>query len=112
MQKPRNHELINARSAFHVSLWVFSLTVLGVYFWGLGHHNTFFENSVISTTILSIAFFVFITTGLYRGVKLKHEASQREAGFVSPIDALSDPSHGSSGSGFDLDVGEGIGGIL
>ncbi len=113
MQKPRGqaYELINARTLFRVSLWVFVLTILCVYFFGLGRHSTFFENSIISTTVLSTAFFIFITAGLYRGVKLKHEGP-REAGIVSPIDSLSGSSHTSAGGGFDFDAGEGCAGIL
>jgi hypothetical protein len=107
-RKP-SYEFISARTVFRISLWVLLLTILGVYFWGLGQHNTFFENSVISTTILSIAFFVFITVGLYKGVKLKHEASQ--TGVVPATDAL-ELAHYTPDSGFDFDVGEGLGGIL
>ena len=63
--------MIESKSVFTISLIVIGLTILAVYFWGLGRHNTFFENSIISTTILSIAFFTFITVGLYNGVKLR-----------------------------------------
>jgi hypothetical protein len=71
MGRKRTYKLIESKNVFRISLIVAALTILAVYFFGLGRHNTFFENSVISTTILSIAFFLFITIGLYRGVKLK-----------------------------------------
>jgi hypothetical protein len=107
--RKQRYEFISARTVFRISLWVFLLTILGVYFWGLGRHNTFFENSVISTTILSLAFFVFITVGLYKGVKLKHEPSQ--TGIVPVTDSIGLAGH-TPDSGFDFDVGEGLGGIL
>jgi hypothetical protein len=69
--KIRTYKLVESKSVFKISLWVVGLTILGVYFWGLGTHHTFFENSIISTSILAVAFFVFTSVGLYRGIKLK-----------------------------------------
>jgi hypothetical protein len=60
-----------AGNVFVVTLIVIVLTTLGIYFWGLGHHRTFFENSMMSTTVLAISFFSFTSIGLYRGMKLK-----------------------------------------
>jgi hypothetical protein len=48
-----------------------AVTVLSVWFYGLGKHRTVIENSFISTSILSFSFFLFITIGLYNGIKLK-----------------------------------------
>lgn len=64
MKNHRTYRLVETRDVFVISLIVTALTALSVYFWGLGRHNTFFENSIISTTILSLAFFTFITIGL------------------------------------------------
>lgn len=69
--RPRTYALVPSRSVFTISLIVALITVLGVYFWGLGAHRTLYENSLISTTILSISFFSFLAISLYRGVKLK-----------------------------------------
>ncbi|CAA9229760.1 MAG: hypothetical protein AVDCRST_MAG56-896 [uncultured Cytophagales bacterium] len=69
--KTRTYRLVNAKTVFVISLLVIALTILGIYFWGLGKHHTFFYNSLASTTILSAAFFFFITAGLYQGIKLK-----------------------------------------
>jgi hypothetical protein len=69
--KTRTYRLVNAKTVFVVTLLVIALTILSVYFWGLGKHHTFFYNSLASTTILSAAFFLFITVGLYQGIKLK-----------------------------------------
>ena len=59
-----------------MTLIVVILTILGVYFWGLGHHRTFFENSMMSTTVLAIAFCSFTTIGLYRGVKIRNDVGK------------------------------------
>jgi hypothetical protein len=52
----------------------------GIYAWGVGQHRTLFENSILSTTILSVAFFLFITINLYRGVKLKDDIGYLKPG--------------------------------
>jgi hypothetical protein len=69
--KIKTYQLIETKSVFVVTLLVIVITVLGVYFWGLGYHHTFYENSMISTSVLSVVFFLFITVGLYQGMKLK-----------------------------------------
>jgi hypothetical protein len=113
--KPKTYKLMNGRTVFKISLVVISLTIIGVYFWGLGRHNTFFENSVISTTILSIAFFLFVTVGLYRGVKLKDNKGEITSDGISGADIdmldLTPPTthHGDS---FDIDTGDDLVGII
>jgi hypothetical protein len=109
MRRSKTYRLIGTRDVFTVSLIVTALTILGVYFWGLGRHHTFFENSILSTTILSIAFFSFITIGLYNGIKLKDELGQIIDKFKA-IDT-SDISSSLASSG-PVDVGDGIGGII
>lgn len=54
-----------------VTLLVIALTIIGVWLFGIGKHKTLFENSILSTSILSGAFFLFLTIGLYRGIKLR-----------------------------------------
>ena len=71
MKIPNRRKLINTGSLFAISLIVIVLTILSVWFYGIGTHKTVIENSLISTSILSIAFFLFITIGLYKGIKLK-----------------------------------------
>jgi hypothetical protein len=111
--KRKAYVLIESRTVFKISLWVAPLTIIGVFFWGLGQHNTFFVNSIISTTILSVVFFLFITIGLYRGVKLKDNMGKITPAYFSSsnaVDVASQTTH--HGDGFDLDLGEGIGGII
>lgn len=109
MRKPKTYRLIESKDIFTISLIVTVLTVLGVYFWGLGRHHTFFENSIISTTILSIAFFSFITFGLYNGIKLKDNLGQIVDKFKTVDTSNISTSLTSSGP---VDVGEGIAGIV
>jgi len=54
-----------------ISLMVIALTIAGVYLWRLGNHDVFFENSFLSTTVLSVTFCSFITVGLFQGSKSK-----------------------------------------
>ncbi len=110
--RPKTYRLIESKAVFKISLLVAALTIIGVYFWGLGQHHTFFENSIISTTILSLVFFLFITVGLYRGVKLKDNLGQitnEKIGISATLDSAPNLEHSD---GFDIDVGEGIGGII
>jgi hypothetical protein len=69
--KLRTYRLVKAKTVFVITLLVIDLTVLSIYFWGSGEHHTFFYNSLASTTLLSVAFFLFITIGFYKGLKLK-----------------------------------------
>jgi ABC-type multidrug transport system fused ATPase/permease subunit len=108
MRANRTYKLIGTKDVFTISLIVATLTVLGVYFGGLGRHATFFENSIISTTVLSIAFFSFITIGLFNGIKLKDNLGQIVDRFKS-VDTSNVSSALSSGP---LDVGDGIAGII
>lgn len=65
------NRLINSRTVFVVSILVITLTVIGVWWWGVGQHRSIYENSFISLSILSVFFFTFISVGLYRGIKMK-----------------------------------------
>jgi hypothetical protein len=68
---PALSRLIPGRQVFTISIIVVLLTVLSIWLFGLGKHRTIFENSLLSTTVLSAAFFVFLTIGLYKGFKLR-----------------------------------------
>ncbi|MFC6998759.1 hypothetical protein [Rufibacter roseus] len=69
--KLSSRPLLNSTTVFTLTLLVLGMTVLGVYLFGLGRHHTFFQNSLLSTTLLSVVFFAFVCSGLYRGVKLR-----------------------------------------
>lgn len=72
-QKSIKKKLVTAKTIFIVTIFVIALTVVGIWLLGLGEHRTLFKNSILSTSILSGAFFLFLTVGLYRGVKLKND---------------------------------------
>jgi len=57
-------------------------------------------------------FFLFITVGLYRGVKLKDNLGQITNEKIGISDALDSAPYLDHSDGFDIDVGEGIGGII
>jgi hypothetical protein len=63
--------LVDSGSIFTVSIFVAVVTVVFVWVLGLGMHRTLFVNSLLSVSILSAAFLLFIVSGLYRGIKLK-----------------------------------------
>lgn len=71
LKSTSNYKILNSKNIFIITLIVIPLTIISVWFFGLGNHSSFFENSLLSTTILSIAFFLFITIGLFKGIKLK-----------------------------------------
>lgn len=69
--KNMDKRLITTKTIFTISLIVAALTIIGIWLLGLGQNRTLFENSILSTSILSTAFFLFLVIGLYKGIKLK-----------------------------------------
>jgi hypothetical protein len=105
----RTYRLVDSRIVFIITLLVITLTIVGVYLWGLGSHHTFFENSFLSTTILSAAFCSFITAGLFHGIKLKDNVGRMTDKIKSEeFPKMPDISPG----GQIVDVGDDFGGML
>ncbi len=73
MNSKSNRTYITTRALAWVSMLVVLITVLGIWLLGLGQHRSLFTNSILSTSILSCAFVLFVTIGLYKGVKLKDD---------------------------------------
>ena len=69
----RPYRLLSASNVAVVSCVVISLTTMAVWLFGLGQHRSLFANSLISTTLLFAAFFLFTAVGLYHGVKLRDD---------------------------------------
>jgi hypothetical protein len=67
----RKPQLINSKTVFISTLIVVPTVILLVYASGLENHRSFYLNTLVSTTILSIIFFGVISFGLYNGWKLK-----------------------------------------
>ena len=110
MKIPNRRRFINTRSLFPISLIVIVLTILSVWFYGIGKHQTVIENSLISTSILSISFFLFISISLYNGTKLKDNIGKITDRFdTKKIEYLKEITP-ENADGFD--VGEGFGGII
>lgn len=106
-----NYKIINSKTVFIVTLFVIPLTILSVWILGLGIHNSLFQNSLISTTILSLAFFLFISIGLYKGIKLKDNLGEITDRFdEKDVDFLKEIFTDDSSPNHDL--GEGIFGII
>jgi hypothetical protein len=101
---------LTTKSAFLITILVIVLTITGVWLFGVGSHHTVYENSILSTTILSISFFLFITAGLYKGVKLKDDLGKITNRVK--INDLPDVSGGIELPDDIPDAGDGIGGII
>ncbi len=100
---------LTTRTVFSVTLVVTVLTVTGIWLFGLGQHRSMYDNSLLSATILSIAFFLFLAIGLYNGVKLKDNIGKL-TDKLEPS-KIPDFSKAIDGPAF-LGDGEGIGEIL
>ena len=103
-------QIITTKNLFYVSLLVIVLTITSIWFFGLGQHRTLFVNSLLSTTILSTAFFLFIAIGLFKGIKLKDDIGKLTDQIK--FNNLPDVSGGLEFPSDGLDIGEGIGGII
>ncbi len=88
---------LRVKPVVQISFLVVALTLISVYFWGLGQHHTFFENSMISITVLSTAFFLFVTIGLYRGVNVVHEPHDEKVSPETKVDSLRNTADLASG---------------
>lgn len=73
--KPISKKLVNGTTVFIVTVLVISLTVISIWLLGLGKHRTMIENSLLSTSVLAAVFFLFLTIGLFKGIKLKNNIS-------------------------------------
>jgi len=113
MKIPNKRTLIDSKKIFIISLITIIITILSVWFYGIGKHKTVIENSLISTSILSIAFFLFIAISLYNGTKLKDNLGKltdkfdsKKLNFLKEINA--DHAFGDS----IPEIGDGIMGII
>ncbi len=71
-------KFISSRLLFIVTLIIISLTIIFVWFFGLGKHRAMFENTMISSWILTTVLFQFLFVGLYMGFKLKENIGKIE----------------------------------
>ena len=107
--RPTNKKLITTKSVFTVTIIVTVLTTLSIWLLGLGQHRTIFENSLLSTSILSIAFFLFLSIGLFKGIKLKDDIGK----LTDKLKPYKIPNLADAATGGDfIHVGEGIEGMI
>ncbi len=66
-------KLIIATPAFILSLLSGLVIITGIWLLGLKEHSTLYHNALLSTGTLSFGFFLFLSIGLYQGIKLKDE---------------------------------------
>jgi hypothetical protein len=105
--------LIDSKKIFTISLIVILITILSVWLYGIGEHKTVIENSLISTSILSITFFLFITISLYYGTKLKDNLGKITDNFDSKKLNFLKKMDPEGGFGDSIpEIGEGIVGII
>jgi hypothetical protein len=97
MNKPN---LINSKTVFSATLIIITALTLITYLTGLHEHRSIYFNAMLSTSILSSIFLIFITTGLYRGWKLKDTLGN----LLDRIDNLKTPGSGISEAS-NLDFG-------
>jgi hypothetical protein len=106
-----NKKYISAQTVFIVTFLVMGLTVLSVWLLGLGKNKTLFENSIVSISILSITFFLFLTISLYNGLKMKDDIGR----ITDKIQIGKTPDFSGALSPTDLpmiDTGDGVLGII
>lgn len=114
--KTAQTRLITTKSIFSISLLVISITVISIWLLGLGQHRTLFENSLLSLSILSVFFFLFITVGLYKGYKLKDNlgnlTDKVQFNKVPNMPGSADSAIDITSGVADLGADEGIAGII
>ncbi|RZL49051.1 MAG: hypothetical protein EOP00_07760 [Pedobacter sp.] len=104
----RNFTIIKSKTVFIITLVVIVLTIFAVWVFGLSSQKKIIENSFWSTTILSTLMFLFLSIGLYLGVKLKDDIGKM-------TDRLTSKKFKEFTKSLDIgstDVGSGTGGIL
>ncbi|MBW7674595.1 hypothetical protein [Chryseobacterium chendengshani] len=110
MKTPKK-KFLETKWLCYSTLAVITLVILSVWLSGTNSHRSLFQNSILSTSILGTTFFVFISSGLYFGLKLKENVGQilhRER-----IKKYSDHISLPDVSGFDPPaVGDSIGGVI
>lgn len=97
----------------YFTLAIIVLVILSVWLSGTNSHRSLFQNSIVSTSILAGAFFIFISSGLYFGLKLKDNVGhilhkERIQKYVDKTPKI---------DGLDLDIpdlgdAEGCGGVI
>ncbi|WP_294226269.1 hypothetical protein [uncultured Chryseobacterium sp.] len=70
MKIPQRY-FLETRFLSYSTVVIIVLVVLSVWISGTGSHRSLFQNSILSISILAVVLFLFISLGLYYGLKLK-----------------------------------------
>lgn len=109
--KPSRKYFLETKLLSFSTLVIIILVILSVWLSGKEDHRSLFQNSILSTSILAGALFLFISLGLYYGLKLKDNV-----GNILNKERLKKYSDKTPVmDGFDFDppaVGDGIGGAV
>lgn len=110
MKFPQRY-FIDTKFLSRSTVGIILLVIICVWVSGQSSHRSLFQNSIISTSILGTAFLLFISLGLYYGLKLKDNI-----GHVLTKENIKKLSNKTPEIGsFDFDgpaLGDGIGGII
>lgn len=102
---------LETKYVFFSTLAIIVVVIFSVWLSGKASHRSLFQNSIVSTSVLAGAFFLFITFGLYFGLKLKDNVGNilnKER-----IQRYADKTPKFNGFEFDPPaVGDGIGGAI
>jgi len=95
----------------YATLGIIILVILSFWLSGKDSHRSLFQNSILSTSVLAAVFFLFISLGLYYGLKLKDNI-----GSIlnhEKVKTISDKMPLIDGFEFDsIDISEGIAGVI
>ncbi|MDP9955614.1 hypothetical protein J2X97_001251 [Epilithonimonas hungarica] len=107
----RNRIFLETKFTFYSSIVIILLVILSVWISGNNSHHTLFQNSILSTSILAIAFFLFVSISLYKGVGLRDNLGKifTKENFNKRMKSTSDFTPDID---FPLMDAEGIGGII
>ncbi|UZT98496.1 hypothetical protein ODZ84_02690 [Chryseobacterium fluminis] len=109
--KFQKKSFIETKSLSYLTVGIIILVILSVWFSGMDSHRSLFQNSIVSTSILAITFFLFISLGLFYGIKLKDNI-----GVIlnyERIKKVSDKGLTIDGFNFEPPIhGDGFGGII
>ena len=99
---------LKGKSVFTVSLIVIGITILTVYLTGINYNRSLTSNLYISLSIIATSLFLFMTYGLYRGIRLKDNFPKFKNFETGDIISQS----GTMPDLPNIDVGDGIGGLI
>jgi hypothetical protein len=99
---------LKGKSVFAVSLFVIAITILTVYLTGIHYNRSITANLYLSLAIIATALFLFITYGLYYGIKLIDNFPKYKNFETGDITRNATPKLELP----SIEVGDGIGGFI